>query len=108
MRVQLAVLIAVSSVCPVTAQSCWTPEVLTWESFTAVTPSPPAGSAITPLCSGWIDGWSRGWKDIEGEDSAPPLAPPCPAVECGRNTYADGYARGRVAGADRAHAGSGP
>jgi hypothetical protein len=108
MRVHLAVLFAVTAVCPAATQTCATPEVLTYESFPPITPAAAAGEAVTPFCAGWEAGWSRGWKDVKGGHSPPPPTPSCPASECGRIGYDDGYQRGRAAGTDRASGRNGP
>jgi hypothetical protein len=78
----------------------------------AVGPSPgvlPAAGSATAgathagsYCGGWAAGWSRGWMDVMGPDRTPPPAGACPTPVCGSETYDDGYARGRTAGAQYA------
>ncbi len=101
MRVHLAVLIALSAVCP-TAQRCyWVTEPVPGDRST--TPSAAAGvDSSTWFCRGWEAGWRQGWKDVKGPASASPSPPSCPQAECGREGSEDGYARGLVAGAESA------
>jgi hypothetical protein len=95
MRFHVALLITVSAVCPAATQSCSGPD---WTSFWEPNPAPSTGTTATVYCEGWNAGWLRGWVDVKGPLAALPAPPSCPAPECGRDTYDDGYAVGRVAG----------
>lgn len=102
MRAHLAVLFAVTAVCP-TTQYCYTVTETSAPSAAPAESAAGGGTASRSFCSGWEAGFARGWTEVRGAGSAPPAAPSCPQAQCGRDTYEDGYARGLTAGTDQAN-----